>query len=326
VAIFKNSDFEFLRAFDRTPGGQKSGEIEFTVNNVVHLRSNPVAMPGESPWSSPSPLCPDPGRATWEEKAEAARTPLLCPSSLCTTPTVVASPPPTHSTPSPRPSPSSMPPRPPRTASVMHVARNPCAGHLLGTLALGLLAYKNPLRAHEWTRTTPSKLPNTFPSSRSLSFAAAIDAGELLDAGGAAASGLRWASGRREVGRSAAGVFSAPRRQALLPLRVSPSPSSSSLDAGEPPPSPLDTTQTRRWIRIQRQRTDSGDLSHLTHRPRLSVRFRTFPAPCEAVLGRPVWVSIEISPVRSNLVRIFLIISRSFLNCFKYVSDMIFKL
>jgi hypothetical protein len=36
--------------------------------------------------------------------------------------------------------------------------------------------------------------------------------------------------------RSAAGVCSAPRRQALLPLRASPSPSPSSLDAGELPP------------------------------------------------------------------------------------------
>jgi hypothetical protein len=42
-------------------------------------------------------------------------------------------------------------------------------------------------------------LPDTFSSSRSLSFTAAVDAGELLDAGGAAAFDLRWASGRREV-------------------------------------------------------------------------------------------------------------------------------
>jgi hypothetical protein len=35
----------------------------------------------------------------------------------------------------------------------------------------------------------------------------------------------------------------------------------------------VDTTQTRRWIRIQRQRTDSGDLSHLTSKPHLSVSF-----------------------------------------------------
>jgi hypothetical protein len=47
----------------------------------------------------------------------------------------------------------------------------------------------------------------------------------------------RWAAaGRTDAGswrRSAAGVFSARRRQALLPLRASPSPSSSSPCAGE---------------------------------------------------------------------------------------------
>jgi hypothetical protein len=98
--------------------------------------------------------------------------------------------------------------------------------------------------------------------------------------------------------RSAAGVFSAPRRQVLLPLCASPSPSSSSLDAGEPSPSPSSTTQTRRWIRIQRQRTGSGDLSHLTRRPHLSVQFRTFPTPGEALLGRPVRDYSKLGPVQ----------------------------
>jgi hypothetical protein len=57
--------------------------------------------------------------------------------------------------------------------------------------------------------------------------------------------------------RSAAGTFSALRRQALLPLRPSPSTSSSLLHAGELPPSPMETTPTRRWIRIQQQHTGS---------------------------------------------------------------------
>jgi hypothetical protein len=149
VKLFKNSNFEFLRALCRAPGGQKSGKIDFTVTNVVHLHSNPVAMPVESPWSSPSPLCPDPGRVTWKEKEEAAQTPHLCPSSLCTMPTIVVSPPPTHSAPTPRPKPSSTPPRPSRPASTMPVARPPCAGHLLDALAPSLLAYKKPRRAHE---------------------------------------------------------------------------------------------------------------------------------------------------------------------------------
>jgi hypothetical protein len=73
--------------------------------------------------------------------------------------------------------------------------------------------------------------------------------------------------------RSAAGAFFARCRRALLPLRAPPSPLSSSLRAGELRPSPSSMTQTRRWIRIQRQRTDSGHLSDLTSRPHLSVPF-----------------------------------------------------
>jgi hypothetical protein len=156
-------------------------------------------MPGEPPWSSPSPLCPDPGRATREEKEEAARTPSLCPSSLCTMPTGMSSPEHAHSTPSPRPSPASTPPRLPCPALPVHVARTPCAGHLLDALAPALLAYKNPLRSRSWNHTTPSKLPDIFSSPSSLPFDVASSAGELLDAGGATAFGLRWASGRREV-------------------------------------------------------------------------------------------------------------------------------
>jgi hypothetical protein len=120
--------------------------------------------------------------------------------------------------------------------------------------------------------------------------------------------------------RSAAGVFSTPRRQALLPLRASPS--SSSLDAGELPPSPASTTQTRRWIRIQRQRTDSGDLCHLTRRPHLSVRFRTFPARAKRFLGRPVRVSSGFGPVQKDLVRnvfiYFPLVFELFKICFRY--------
>jgi hypothetical protein len=122
--------------------------------------------------------------------------------------------------------------------------------------------------------------------------------------------------------RSAAGVFSAPRRQALLPLRASPSPSSSSLCAGELPPSPLNTTQTRRWIRIQRQRTDSGDLSHLTRRPHLSVRFQTFPARAKHYLGRPIRVSAEFGPAQLDSVRFviiyFPVYFELFQICFRY--------
>jgi hypothetical protein len=52
------------------------------------------------------------------------------------------------------------------------------------------------------------------------------------------------AAGNRR--RSHAGVFSAPRRQVLLPLRTSPSPPSSSLLAGELRPSPSSTMAVSR--------------------------------------------------------------------------------
>jgi hypothetical protein len=47
--------------------------------------------------------------------------------------------------------------------------------------------------------TIPSKPPDNLSSPRSLSFDVASSAGELLDAGSAAAFGLRWASRRREL-------------------------------------------------------------------------------------------------------------------------------
>jgi hypothetical protein len=261
----------------------------------------------ESSAVEPSPLCPDPGRATWEEKEEAARTPLLCPSSLCTTPTVVASPPPTHSTSSPRPNPSSMPPRPPRTASAMHVARTPAQA-----------TYWTPSPSASWPIKTPSEHTNeltplpaspqtsSLPPVRSRSQQPSTPASYWTREAPPRSASV----GQADAGkwrRSAAGVFSAPRRQALLPLRASPSPSSSSLRAGELPPSPLNTTQTRRWIRIQRQRTGSGDLSHLTRRPHMSVLIPNVSLPCEAVLGRPIRDSSESGPVQLVWVRIVFI-------------------
>jgi hypothetical protein len=134
------------------------------------------------------------------------------------------------------------------------------------------------------------------------------------------------AVGRTDAGkwrRSAAGIFSALRCRVLLPLRPSPSPSSSSLHAGELPPSPMDTTQTRRWIRIKRQRTDSGDLSDLTHRSHLSGSISNVSRPGRSGTGpahsgffgnRPG--SMKFGPKRFYL----------FPAHFKYVSDMIFKL
>jgi hypothetical protein len=77
--------------------------------------------------------------------------------------------------------------------------QGPRTGELLAALALDSLAYKSPLGARRWTHPTPSYLPDTFSSSLSLSFASAVDAGEVLDAEGAAALGRRWTNGRREL-------------------------------------------------------------------------------------------------------------------------------
>jgi hypothetical protein len=51
----------------------------------------------------------------------------------------------------------------------------------------------------EKTHTIPSNLQDIISLPISLSVAVAVDAGELLGAGGATASGRRWRNGRREV-------------------------------------------------------------------------------------------------------------------------------
>jgi hypothetical protein len=208
----------------------------------------------------------------------------------------------------------------------VHVASTPCAGHPLGAPVPASLAYKNPRRSNERMHPTPSLLPDIFSSPRSLSLDVASPAGEVLDAGGAAAFGLSWASGRRELEEE--------HRRSLF--RPSPSSSASSTRAAVAivffsarrwaPPSPSNTTQMRRWIRIQRQHTVSGHLSDLTSGTPLSVCFKTFPAHAKRYLGRPVRVSVEIGPAHSNSVRIVLFNFPLVLNFFKYVSDMIFKL
>jgi hypothetical protein len=69
--------------------------------------------------------------------------------------------------------------------------QGPRTGELLDALALDSLGYKNPRRSNERTHTTPSYLPDIFSSPRSLSFDVASPAGEVLDAEGVAAFGLR---------------------------------------------------------------------------------------------------------------------------------------
>jgi hypothetical protein len=72
--------------------------------------------------------------------------------------------------------------------------QGPRTGELLDALAPDSLAYKNPRRSNEQANTTPSYLPDTLTSPRLPSFDVASFAGEVLDAEGAAAFGLRGAS------------------------------------------------------------------------------------------------------------------------------------
>jgi hypothetical protein len=147
----------------------------------------------------PSPLYPDPSRATWEETEDAARTPSLLLLPLWKLPTAVTAPEPTHSTPRPRQNPSSTRARPPCPVLLDAHRQGPRTGELLDALAPDALAYKSPRRSNDRTHTTPSYLPDTLTSPRSLSFDDACTAGELLDAGRAAMLGHRWTSRRQEL-------------------------------------------------------------------------------------------------------------------------------
>jgi hypothetical protein len=218
----------------------------------------------------------------------------------------VTSPAPTHSTPQPRQHPSSTRARPLSPVSPVHVASTPCAGHPLGALVPASLAYKSPRRSNDWTHTIPSYLPDTLTSSRSLPFDVTSPAGEVLDAEGAAAFDLRWARGRRELVEES--------RRSLFRPSLSSSASSTRLAVAVVflavrrwgPSSPTNTTQMRRWIRIQRQHTDSGHLSDLTSGTPLSVHFKTFPARGEAVWAGPFGFHLKSAQLGSNSVRFVL--------------------
>jgi hypothetical protein len=117
------------------------------------------------------------------EEEETAQDPLSSPSALCTLPTGVTSPAPTHSTPSPRPSPASTRARPQRPVLPVAHRQGPYTGHLLATLAPDVLAYKSPLRAHNRTHRIPSKPPDTLSSPHSPSFDVASTADEAPGCG-----------------------------------------------------------------------------------------------------------------------------------------------
>jgi hypothetical protein len=304
----------------------KIQKIEATVIITVPVRPRPVAMPWTLPLSSPASPAPTQAVRNGEGEGEHAWTPPLCLSHLCTMPTVVASPTPTHSAPTPRPNPSSMPPRPPCPALPVHVARTPCAGHPLDALVPALLAYKKPLRSRSWTHPTPSELPDIFSSSRSISFAIASSAGELLGMGGTAAFGLRWANGRREVEeecrrslfRPAPSSSASPSRLAVAVVFFSARRWAPALADEHDGRAPLDTNPAAAYR--------FGALNDLTCRTHLSDRFQTYSRPGRSGTG----------PARSGLFRIWpgsvrfgpnhFFYFPLILNCFKYVLDMIFKL
>jgi hypothetical protein len=227
VKIFKNSNLSFLRALCRAPGGQKSGKIEFTLTNPVPVRLDPVAMLLDIPAVEPSLPCPDPSRETWGRGGRTHPDPPLCPAAPCTTPTVMALPPPTHSTPSPRQHPASTPPRPPRPALLAHAARHR-PSMPLETLAPALSrAYKN--RPSTPRRSTPSPLPIPTLLSSSLPRSHPISVSVRRRVPGD--SGHRWSfcwckveeqSSRRRSATSPsspASSPSSPRRRTLVAAR-----------------------------------------------------------------------------------------------------------
>jgi hypothetical protein len=64
--------------------------------------------------------------------------------------------------------------------------------------------------------------------------------------------------------------------------------------------------QTRRWIRIQRQRTASGHLSDLTSGTPLSVRFEPFLAGAKWYRAGPFGFRLKSAQLGSNSVRFVL--------------------
>jgi hypothetical protein len=110
------------------------------------------------PLSIPSLPSPDPGRETRKTRRRSTRTPPLCLSSLCTTPTSVSSPQPTHSACRC----DQAPPARSQSRSTRHrrgpSPGPPCAGHLWTPTALASPAYKRTPCLPEKNHTTASNL------------------------------------------------------------------------------------------------------------------------------------------------------------------------
>jgi hypothetical protein len=99
---FQNFEFESLAGISSNSWQTKIEEIKFTVSFTVLACSKPVAMLLDTSAVDPGALCPDPSRATWEERKTAPGPPSLLLLPLCKFPTTVPSPESTHSPPRPR--------------------------------------------------------------------------------------------------------------------------------------------------------------------------------------------------------------------------------
>jgi hypothetical protein len=119
----------------------------------------------------PGALCPDPSRATWEERKTAPKPPSLLLLPLCKFPTTVPSPEPTHSPPRPRQPPPSTPPRPPCPAWPLHPTRAPALATLWPPLPSASRAYKtfpvDPQKEHTLTAPDPHTSLFLSPSETS---------------------------------------------------------------------------------------------------------------------------------------------------------------
>jgi hypothetical protein len=170
------------------------------------------------------------------EEEERAQDPLSSPSALCTSPTIATSPELTHT-------PRRRDQTPPAREQGRRDRCRPCTSPAQPAPATHWAPLSPPLwpiktPADQTSGRTPlpatSQTPSLLPA-RSRSTSPAPPARYWTRRAPPRSTSVEQADARNWW-RSLAGVFSARRRQALLPLRAPPSPSSSSLRAGELPP------------------------------------------------------------------------------------------
>jgi hypothetical protein len=214
---------------------------------------------------------------------------------LCKLPTTLTSPAPTHSNPRPRQHPSSTRARPSRPVSPVHAARAPALATFWPPLPSTSWAHKPPppsipRRSTHSPQPIPTLLSSSLPRRRPIS----VSVRRRVPGD----SGRHWSccwceveerSHRRRSATppsSSASSPSCPCRRTLIPA-----------NAGEPCPS-----RGRQCLWAVRSRSVGRVPVRCVKWPdrwATLVRFkiRNLSRPGETVLGRPVWVSFEISPV-----------------------------